>query len=341
MKTAGGPDRVGIAFLDRPGVTEQLSLVQRAEQLGYASAWVAETRLTRDAISVLGAFAACTTRIPLGAGVINTWTRGPVLTALTFATLHELAPGRVVLGLGAYSDPLAANQGITRTRPVRQMEEYIEVVRALLELDEPVTYHGQVVHVSDVLLDLGAGVPREPIRLPIYIGATGMRMMELAGEIADGVLLNGFMSSEYTTKAIERIHVGATRAGRDPATIDTPQLVDVAVSPDRDDAYEKARWMVAMYLGGQPHIAKAAGIDPDLADRLRDTVAGWPPDPRNVTAATHLIDRRIVDDLVVHGTATDCRGRLRERAASSSAYPVISPLTDNVAEIIEVCAPAG
>ena len=333
-------DRIGIAFLDRPGLGAQLELVQRAEDLGYTSAWVAETRLTRDAVSVLGAFAAVTNTIRLGAGVINTWTRGPVLTALTFATLSELAPGRIMLGLGAYSDPLAANQGIVRDRPLRQMREYIYVVRKLLLLEAPVSYEGSLVRVHDVLLDLGAGIARTPIDVPIYIGATGERMLQLAGEVADGVLFNGFMPDDYIRRAMERIRIGADKAGRDATSIDCPRLVDVAVSSDREDAYSQARRMVAMYLGGQPHIATAVGIDPELADRLQVAVGGWPPDPQAVERAALLVDRDLVDRLVVYGTAPECRDRLLQRQDGTGTYPIISALTDDVAELLEVCAPA-
>jgi 5,10-methylenetetrahydromethanopterin reductase len=123
--------RVGLCFLDRPDLARCLRLVRMAEELGFSEAWVCETRLARDAISVLGAFAAVTGRIRLGTGIINSWTRAAPLTAMTFATLDELAPGRTMLGLGAYWDPLAWKQGITRRKPLRQMREYVEVVRRL------------------------------------------------------------------------------------------------------------------------------------------------------------------------------------------------------------------
>ena len=86
---------IGFGFLDRPGVGEQIRLAQKAEALGYDSLWVTETRLARDAFSVLGAMAATTRRIRLGTGIVNSWTRGPGLMAMSFATLSNLAPGRI------------------------------------------------------------------------------------------------------------------------------------------------------------------------------------------------------------------------------------------------------
>ena len=104
--------RLGFCFLDRPSVAKQIELVRKIEDLGYESAWVTETRLARDAFSVLGAFAAVTKRVKLATGIVNTWTRGPALMAMTLATLDEMAPGRIICGLGAYWNPLAWKQGI-------------------------------------------------------------------------------------------------------------------------------------------------------------------------------------------------------------------------------------
>src|SRR3954469_6833786 len=152
-------DKVGFCFLDRPSTSKQLELVKRIERLGYESAWVTETRLARDAFSVLGAFAAVTKRVQLCTGIVNSWTRGPALMAMTLATLDELAPNRIICGLGAYWDPLAWKQGIERKKPVTQMREYVSVLRRLLALEEDVTLEGELVKVRNISLDLGHGAP--------------------------------------------------------------------------------------------------------------------------------------------------------------------------------------
>ena len=200
-------ERVGFCFLDRPSTSKQLELVQKIERLGYDSAWVTETRLARDAFSVLGAFAAVTKRIKLCTGIVNSWTRGPALMAMTLATLDELAPNRVICGLGAYWDPLAWKQGIERSKPLEQMREYLTAVRRLLNLEE-FTYEGEFVKLRDITLDLGHGVKREPKDVKLYIGPTGPLMTQLAGEIADGAILNGLLSPDYTRGMI------ATTSGR-------------------------------------------------------------------------------------------------------------------------------
>src|SRR5262249_10051625 len=194
-------DKVGFCFLDRPPIPQQLELVQQAETLGYHSAWVCETRLAHEGFSVLGAFAAVTSRIKLCTGIVNSWTRGPALMAMTLATLDELAPGRVICGLGAYWDPLAWKQGIVRTKPLTQMREYLIAIRRLLNLEE-FTYEGEFVHLRDISLDLGHGALREPPPVKLYIGPTGPKMTELAGEIADGAIFNGLLSPAYTRQMV-------------------------------------------------------------------------------------------------------------------------------------------
>ncbi|MFP6689281.1 MAG: LLM class flavin-dependent oxidoreductase, partial [Alphaproteobacteria bacterium] len=206
--------KIGFGFLDRPGVRDQLRLAAKAEGLGYDSLWVTETRLARDAVSVLGAMAAVTERIRLGSCIVNSWTRGPALMAMTFATLDNLAPGRMNLGLGAYWDPLAWKQGIERKKPLSQMREYIGVVRRLLALEDGVTHEGELINVRDLTLDLGHGDPRVPPDVKIFIGPTGPKMMELTGEIAHGALINGILPPTYTRRSLERTAVGAARAGR-------------------------------------------------------------------------------------------------------------------------------
>ena len=328
-------NRIGMAFLDRPDLARQIRLVKRMEELGYDSAWVCETRLARDAISVLGAFAASTSRIRLGTGIVNTWTRGPALMAVTFATLNELAPGRMICGLGAYWDPLAWKQGIDRKKPLTQMKEYVEVLRRLLALEEGVSFAGEVVNVREISLDLGHGMKREKVPVSIAIGPTGPKMMELAGEIADVVVLNGLLSSDYTRKSIEKIKVGAKNVGRDFSSIDCPQFVNVSMSSDKDTALENAHYLVTKYLGQQPHIGIASGLDEDLLLKIKQTMGGWPARANGIEDAMNLVSIDVVNKLTVSGTPDSCRSRVREWTDAGATFPIIVPLSDNYEEIVE------
>src|SRR4249920_2739610 len=124
--------RVAIYLQDKHEIREGMAIAQYAEQRGFEAVWQAESRLVREATVPMAAFLSVTERITVGSGVVNNWTRNPALLASTFSTLDDLAPGRVVLGIGAWWDPLAAKVGIDRVRPLTAMRETIDSVRALL-----------------------------------------------------------------------------------------------------------------------------------------------------------------------------------------------------------------
>ncbi len=198
---------VALYLQDAHPIREAMGYVQRAEALGYAAVWQADSRLVREATVPMAAFAATTERIGIGSGVIDVWTRNPARLASLFSTLDDLAPGRVLAGLGAWWDPLAAKVGIARDRPLRVMREVVEALRALLRCDGPVSFDGVHVHLDGVELDY-VHDERRAKDVPLYIGATGMQMMELAGEIADGVVLNYLVSPSYNERAMAALETG-------------------------------------------------------------------------------------------------------------------------------------
>lgn len=301
-------------------IREAIEYVRYAEDRGFEAVWQAESRLVREATVPMAAFLAQTTRIKVGAGVVNNWTRNPALLASTFSTLDDLGPGRVILGLGAWWDPLAAKVGIERRRPLTAIRETVEVVRALLA-DETVTYHGDFVHLDGVELDY-VHQERRPKEVPIYIGATGMKMMELAGEIADGVLLNYLVPPTYNAQAMEALERGAARAGRSIDDLDRPQLVVCSVSDDRQAALDRARLLVTQYLGQQPHIMKASGVPMALLDEI-GAMLTWPATHEQVVAASRLVPDDIVQMITASGTPDECRAAVAEYIAAGCTCPIL------------------
>mgnify|MGYP003310414506 FL=1 len=193
--------RLGIYLQDAHSISEAIEYAQYAESNGFEAVWQADSRLVRDAVVPMAAFAAETEKIKIGSGVVDCWTRNPARLASTFSTLDDLAPGRIILGIGAWWDPLASKVGIERKKPLKVMREVVTTVRALLA-DETVTYSGDFVQLDGVELDY-VYQERRPKEVPIYIGATGMKMMELTGEIADGVVLNYLVCLLYTSDAAD------------------------------------------------------------------------------------------------------------------------------------------
>lgn len=328
-------DRVALYLQDKHDLRDSIRFVQYAEQKGFEAVWQAESRLVRDAIVPMAAYAATSERIKVGSGVINNWTRNAAVIAATFLTLDDLAPNRILLGIGAWWDPLASKVGIQRRKPLQAMREVVTVVRRLLNM-ERVTFHGEFVHLTDVELDVVHG-RREPRHVPIYIGATGPKMLELAGEIADGVLLNYLVSPKYNEMAMERIQAGLKKAGRSIDDFDRPQLVVCSLDKDRKKALDNARKLVTQYLGQQPHIMKASGVSQELLDEIHQILT-WPATEEQIERAMELVPDDVVQMITASGTPEECRAKVREYIAAGATCPVLYPLGDDVQAMIDAFA---
>lgn len=316
---------VALYLQDAHSIREGIDFVTYAEGKGFDAVWQAESRLVREATVPMAAFATSTSTIKVGSGVVDCWSRNPARLAATFSTLDDLAPGRVILGIGAWWDPLAQKVGIERSKPIRVMREIVTTVRALLN-NETVTFHGEYVHLDGVELDY-VYQERRPKDVPIYIGATGMQMMELTGEIADGAVLNYLVSPEYNDQAIEALSRGAARVGRSIDDIDRPQLVVCSVHEDRDTAIDMARLMVTQYLGQQPHIMKASGVPQSLLDAVGEVLT-WPATHEQVVAASKLVPDEIVHMLTASGTPAEARAKVAHYIDHGCTCPILYPLGD-------------
>jgi 5,10-methylenetetrahydromethanopterin reductase len=258
------------------------------------------------------------------------------IMASTYSTLYDLAPRRVILGIGAWWDPLASKVGIHRDRPLLAMKEYVTVLRELFKMKK-VTFQGEFVKVQEIQLDIVYG-DRRVRRIPIYIGATGMQMMEMTGSIADGVVLNYLVSPKYNREAMKHLKAGAGRAHRSMKEIDRPQLVVCSMDEDADRALDSSRSLVTMYVGQQPHIAKANGIKESLVKEISDTLGGWPAKPGGLEKAKRLVDDRMVDMLTASGTPEDCRRKVKQYMDSGATCPILYPLGDDVRLMIREMA---
>jgi 5,10-methylenetetrahydromethanopterin reductase len=325
-------NRVALYLQDKHPLREAMEYVRYAESCGFEAVWQAESRLVRDAIVPMAAFAATTERIKVGAGVINNWTRNAALIAQTFSTLDDLASGRILCGLGVWWEPLASKVGVSRRKPLQAMRETVEVVRRLLAM-EKVTFKGEFVRVEDIEIDI-VHQERKPKNVPVYIGATGMKMMELAGEIADGVLLNYLVSPAYNREAIDHLRTGAGRAGRRLEDIDRPQLIVCSLDEDRELALNNARELVTQYLGQQPHIMKASGVSQELLDEI-SRVMGWPAEEHEIREAMKLVPDDVVQLITASGTAQECRAKVQQYIDAGCTCPVLYPLGQDVRAMIE------
>ena len=328
-------DRVALYLQDAHPLSDAIEYVQYAESRGFEAVWQAESRLVRDAIVPMAAFAATTSRIKIGSGVINNWTRNAAVIAATFLTLDDLAEDRIYCGIGAWWDPLAAKVGITRRRNLLAMREVVSAVRRLLNR-ERVSFDGEFVQLSDVELDVVHG-RKEPRNVPIYIGATGPKMMALTGEIADGVVLNYLVSPKYNESAMAQLEIGAKRAGKSVYDVDRPQLVVCSVDHDRGRALDAARKLVTQYLGQQPHIMKASGVSSDLLDEIGQVLT-WPATEAQILEAMKLVPDDVVQMITASGTPEECKAKVREYMSAGATCPILYPLGEDVRLMIDTFA---
>ncbi|MFN8529907.1 MAG: LLM class flavin-dependent oxidoreductase [Anaerolineae bacterium] len=328
-------DRVALYLQDAHPLQDAIKYVEYAEQRGFEAVWQAESRLVRDAIVPMAAFAARTSKIKIGSGVINNWTRNAAVIAATFLTLDDLAPDRIICGIGAWWDPLASKVGINRSKPLLAMREVVTVVRDLLARQR-VTFHGEFVNLDDVELDVVHG-RKEPRNVPIYIGATGPQMMALTGEIADGAVLNYLVAPKYNQGAIDQLEIGARKAGRSIDEIDRPQLVVCSVDSDRKKALDGARKLVTQYLGQQPHIMKASGVSQELLDEIGQVLT-WPATEEQIKEAMRLVPDDVVQMITASGTPEEVRRKVREYVQHGATCPILYPLGDDVRLMIDTFA---
>jgi 5,10-methylenetetrahydromethanopterin reductase len=339
--------RFALYMQDKHPLGYELEIAEYAEARGFSEIWQADTRLARDCVVMMSAFLTRTKTLRLGSGVLPIWTRNPAVIAATWSTMWELgkqtsgdpdAASRVMLGLGAWWEPISGRVGVNRVKPLLAMREYVEACRQLFTMEE-VTYQGEFVKLDRVKLDVVFGDLR-PRDIPIYIGATGDKMLELTGEICDGVVLNYVVSVDYIRRAVELVAKGAAKAGKSIDQIDRPELLVCSLS-DQDPAAAmfEGKKLVAYYLATEPHIMKASNVPEDLIARVQ-AVMGWPATEADYLAAAQVIPDDVVRSLMAVGTSDECVAKVQEYIAAGVTCPILYPMMDDIKPVVDAFAEA-
>jgi 5,10-methylenetetrahydromethanopterin reductase len=325
--------RIGIAFPGQPySLRETIAIAQRAEAAGFESVWVAEDCWTgRDGISVLSCLALSTRSIRVGSSIVNPYTRHPVLTAMTFHTLSEIAKDRLRIGIasGLPWKPLVEAQ-MAAWPPLRAMRESVEMIRTLLS--------GGTLHFGEERIALGVqrkcfSAPLEPNigRMPIYMGASGPMMTQLAGEIADGLLLGTGTRRDEVRARRSDLEKGATRAGRNVGSIDLGLLVVTHCSHDGSIHPNTLGYVVKSLVQQKPEVSAELGFDLERVERIRASYAG-----DDCESATALLTRSMIDEFVVAGTIDDCLRTLAHFSKAGVTLPLLLPFGGSTDGIIEL-----
>jgi 5,10-methylenetetrahydromethanopterin reductase len=159
-------------------------------------------------------------------------------------------------------------------------------------------------------------------------------MMEMAGEICDGVVLNYCVPPEYNNMALEQLEAGAKKAGKSLDDIDRPQLVVCSVDHDHDTAIDTTRELLTQYLAQQPHIAKASGVSQDVVNDIQ-AILGWPATHEQIQQAKHLVPEDLIHKITASGTPDEARAKVQEYINHGATAPILYPVGGDVKLLID------
>ena len=336
--------RIALYMQDKHDMRYELEIARYAEERGFSEIWQADTRLARDCVVMMSALLTHTQRLRIGSGVLPIWTRNPAVIAATWSTMWELGGkvdgrGRVMVGLGAWWEPIASRVGVTHERPLAAMREHIEALRQLFTMEE-VTYQGEFVKLDRIRLDVAFG-DTSPRDIPLYIGATGPKMLELAGEICNGAGLNYVVSVDYIREAVRLVEQSAKAAGKTLDDVDRPELIVCCLSDeDPSAAMAEGKKLVAYYLATEPHIMKASGVDEELLARVQSIMC-WPATEADYIRASQVIPDNVVRELMAVGTAQECRNKVQEYVEAGVTCPILYPMMDDIRPVVDAFADFG
>ena len=286
---------------------QAIDVAVQADNAGIHSVWFSEAYYARDAISVLAATAVKTSRIKLATGVVNPYTRHPALLAMTMATLNELAPGRVIYGLGSSERPWVENMGYDFSRPKTAVSEAIDVYESLLAL-HTVQFEGRETTLKDARMMFR---PIQPAP-DVVLAAVGPRMSALARERGRGVLL------PLGGPALAREVVRRVTPPDDDFLVG--MTVPMAVDEDMEAAANRVRPTIVGLLTvpeGEAIIAMS-GHDPALAAELRSAVR-----EHGFRTALDLLPVEVVADIAVIGSHQQCLDRIRTFVDNGVNLPIV------------------
>lgn len=314
--------RIGIDFKGEGTSSDMdaaalMQCARLAEELGFDSVWTNED-VGRDAIAILTAMAAVTRTIGVGSAIINVYTRSALQLAMGAATLDDVSRGRAVLGLSVGRYPWSVpGHGIPLEVPIARVREYVQFLRKAFT-GQQFTHEGRFFKGIDTRLHF---VPPRA-NLPIYIGGERPQIVALAGEVADGLIVNVVSPHYIKHEAGPRFHEAARKAGRDPATLELMALVTCCLSDDAEEAMDEARAMLVNRFRGSLE-KRLATLDPQFRDEVREL--GALVNAGEEDRAARQASEALVRSFVVAGNADDIwRGIERYFEAGCTRIALVS-----------------
>jgi 5,10-methylenetetrahydromethanopterin reductase len=307
--------RVGLCFDGFYSIQEMIELAQLADEIGMDSIWMSDHLCFRDSLTTSMALLASTKKIKVAAAPMSPYSRNPIITAMSIATMEEFAPGRVLASPGTGNAAALKEAGIESPHPLQTMREYVEILRQYLK-GETVSFHGKMFQINGAKMGF---VPSTSIKM--YITAVRSRMLQLAGEIGDGVLLSAGCAPAYIRKCVDESAAGAQRGGKSPKDIDVAGFVTAAVADSAQRAIEANKQFLA-YIFRNVHHAENIRLGGGKVDQQGLALAVG---KRDWEAAKKFISDEVVFAHSVAGTPSDCARQLEAFTRGGLDLPVILP----------------
>jgi 5,10-methylenetetrahydromethanopterin reductase len=292
----GDSVKFGVEFVPYKTCDVLISLAKRVEDAGFDYVWVCDHYHNRYVHSVLTALALATKRVRLGPGVTNPYLVHPAVTAAAIATLDEISRGRAVFGISAGDPIFLATVGVKHHKPIAAVREAVYIARRLLA-GERVDFSGEVFTCRGAKLRF-----RPDTGVPIYVGGRGPRMLELAGSIADGALINASHRDDLE-ECINYVKKGARSSNKKLEELDVVAYMATSIDEDAEKARRAVRRIVAFITSSAPPWAlERHGIPLDKVEEIRRYLRGG-----EVQKAAEAVTDRMIDAFAICGTPSDFR----------------------------------
>jgi 5,10-methylenetetrahydromethanopterin reductase len=307
--------RVGLCFDGFYSIQEMLELARLADDAGMESLWMSDHLCFRDSLVTAMALLGSTKTIKVAAAPMSPYSRNPIITAMSIATMEEYAPGRVIASPGTGNAAALKEAGMESPHPLKTMREYVTILRAYLS-GEAVNYKGEMFHINGAKMGF---IPQGIV--PMYLTAVRPQMLRLGGEIGDGVLLSGGCSPGYIAQCVREIKMGTEKGGKSLSQCDVAGFVTASVSQDPREAIEANKLFLAYIFRNVHH-----------AENIR--LGGGTVDQEGLAAAVAKRDwdgakKFISDDVVlahsVAGAPDTCREQLQSFIKGGLNLPTLLP----------------
>jgi len=311
----------GIEFVPDESVLKIGYMAKLAEDAGFGNIWITDHYNNRDVWTTLAVLSLLTNKISLGTGVTNPYTRNAAITASSIASINELSGGRAILGIGPGDKATFDKMGIDWDKPLSRVRETVLAIRAFLAKEQ----------VSQAGFK-GAQMSFTTSKIPIYIGAQGPKMLELAGAISDGVLINASHPDDFKF-AVPMIRAGAEKAGRKPEDVQVCAYASFSADKDPAKAVNASKIVVAFIVAGSPeNVLERHGIGMDEAKAISDAISRF-----DFKGAMDGVTPRMTEAFSISGAPADCRARIDELLSTGVTQIVVgSPIGPNKESAIKL-----